>query len=328
MTAFNLIAAALLAAQPAPSGADCRMTAAETAWVDRSLSAWERVRSDKLKIAADAVVTLILFNDRCRFETKRVDPTEWRAAAHGGAIRLPDGTSVEVGLASGAGRDPKSGTRYFVMALPAIWFSSGAFQPGEEDVLSGVFLHEFSHVAHTRVLGLVFEAAKAGFAEPADLTDDSIQKHFLSDPAYVAVAERERELLYDAANEADPTKAKALAREALALIEARRKRWFVGEDAVWAGYDDLFLTMEGVGQWAAYAWLADPSGGAMTAEAAQAKMRGSRRWWSQDNGLSAFLIIDRFVPGWQARAFAAEPALATDLLRMAVAEDSRPLTKP
>ena len=89
-------------------------------------------------------------------------------------------------------------------------------------------------------------------------------------------------------------------------------------------YDDLFLTMEGFGQWNAYAWLSDAGGGKMTSAAAETKMRGSRKWWSQEEGLALFLVIDRFVPGWANQAFAAQPSLGIDLLRQAVAEKSSP----
>jgi hypothetical protein len=101
------------------------------------------------------------------------------------------------------------------------------------------------------------------------------------------------------------------------LMEARQKRWFIGENSYWKNYDDLFLTMEGFGQWNGYAWLSDPRGGGLTSAAAQEKMRGRRRWWSQEEGLALFLVIDRFVPDWPKRAFALNPALAIDLLRLA-----------
>ena len=128
-------------------------------------------------------------------------------------------------------------------------------------------------------------------------------------------------LVYQAAAEPDALAARKLAAEALALMEARQKRWFTGGDAYWKNYDDLFLTMEGFGQWVAFAWLADPRGAGLAPDAARKKMSGTR-WWSQEEGLALFLVIDRFVPDWPRRAFAEKPALGIDLLRLAVAEQA------
>jgi hypothetical protein len=48
-------------------------------------------------------------------------------------------------------------------------------------------------------------------------------------------------------------------------------------------------------------------------------MRRGGRHWSQDEGLAIFLLIDRLVPGWQARVFdPAGLARARTLLALAV----------
>lgn len=321
MTARFLVAALWGLAVSAPAGAaECAMTAEEKSWIEGSLAAWRYMADRRLRLAPVHPPTIIVFNDACRFESQATLRPRWRGEPHSGSVRLPDGSQAPAQVTSFASHDKKSGVTFFVMALPPIWAAAKIPISNDPKGLTGVFLHEFSHARQVEPLRPVFEAATARFKEPEDLSDDQIQRVFQTDPAYLAVAEKERDLLFQAANEPEEAKAKSLARDALALIEARRKRWFVGDDAVWAGYDDLFLTMEGFGQWVAYAWLSDPKGGGLTAEEAQKKMRGSRKWWSQDQGFSAFLIIDRFVPGWPALALAEKPALATDLLRMAVTD--------
>ena len=82
-------------------------------------------------------------------------------------------------------------------------------------------------------LKTVFEAASAQYKMADDFNDDSLQKHFQGDPAYAAVIEKETDLLYRAAAEPDTAKAKALAQQALSLMEARQKRWFVGNERMW-----------------------------------------------------------------------------------------------
>ena len=86
----------------------------------------------------------------------------------------------------------------------------------------------------------------------------------------------------------------------------------------------IFVPTRGGSDWQRL--LAKPSlhwkmgASAMTAAAAQQKMRGSRRWWSQEEGLALFLVVDRFVPDWPKRAFADQPALGIDLLRLAAGD--------
>ena len=319
LTTFAI--ALLLGLSPAAPVAaqSCAMSSAESAWVEKSLQAWRHVSTRKLNLPPAAQPTMILFNEKCRFE-RITGQSVWRAEPHNGTIRLPDGGEVPVQVTAFAGRNDRTAEPFFVMALPSVWEAAKVIKPGDANGLIGVFLHEFSHTRQTLALQPVFRAAAAVRPMPEKFSDDSLQEHFQDDPAYVAVFEKERDLLYRAAEEPDDAKAKALAREALALMEARQKRWFAGEDAWWKPYDDLWLTMEGFGQWVAYAWLSDPKGGGMTPAAARDRMRGSRRWWSQEEGLALFLVIDRFVPEWPAKAFAPKPALGIDLLREAVAD--------
>ena len=311
---------ALLAALAVPAGAAtsaCSMANADRVWVEASQAAWRHVSTERLKLAAHRFPTIVFFDAKCRFE-RSMESGPWKAEAHTGTIRLPDGNQAPAQVTSFAGKDDKTQRDFFVMALPSVWQAANIAIASDPRGLTAVFLHEFSHTRQIEPLKPVFEAAEAIRKMPDDFSDDSLQKHFQADPAYVAVVEKEMALLYRAAAEPDDTAARKLAAEALALIEARQKRWFAGDEAYWRNYDDLFLTMEGFGQWTAYAWLADPAGGGMTADAARDKMKGTK-WWSQTQGLGLFLVIDRFVPDWPARAFAAQPALGIDLLRLAVA---------
>lgn len=303
----------------APAVAKCSMTLAEQSWVDGSLKAWDYMSRERLRLAAVEPPTIIVFDDKCRFEGSATIAPRWKGEEHSGRIRLPDGSDIPVGVASAASRDDKTGTSFFFMALPPIWEAAGIPISGDPNGLRGVFLHEFAHTRQTLALKPAFDAAAAVQPMPDDLNDDALQKKFETDPIYAAVAEKEMRLLAEAAHEPDVRKAKALAGQALALMEGRQTRWFTGADAIWKHYDDIFLTMEGFGQWVAYAWLSDAKGGGLTQAAAEEKMRGRKRWWSQEEGLSLFLIIDRFVPDWPQRAFAPSPALGIDLLKIAAA---------
>jgi len=317
---INIVIAglALVVASPIAAAApNCLMSENDSAWVKSSLAAWQEVSTERMKLAAHRAPTILFFDAKCRFE-RASGSQAWNGEPHSGTVRLPDGNEAPAQVTSFAGRDEKTKSDFFVMALPSVWQAAKIPIATDPKGLTAVFLHEFSHTRQIEPLKSVFAAANAARKMDDDTNDDSLQKHFQSDPAYVAVAEKEMDLLYRAAAEPDDAAARKLAAQALALIEARQKRWFVGDEAYWKNYDDLFLTMEGFGQWVAYAWLADPRGGGMEAGAARDKMKGTK-WWSQTEGLGLFLVIDRFVPDWTRRAFAPTPALGIDLLRLAAA---------
>ncbi|MGI8705373.1 MAG: hypothetical protein ACR2JJ_06210 [Sphingomicrobium sp.] len=306
----------------AAPGNMCTMALEDHAWLEGALSAWQQVSTARLKLQPHREPTIIVFDSKCRFE--RASGTKsWQTTPHSGSITLPDGGEAPAQVASFASSDEKTGVPFFVMALPSIWKAANIPISSDLKGLTGVFLHEFSHTRQVEPLASVFEAAESKRKMPDDFNDDSLQEHFKADPAYAAAIEKERDLLYRAAHAADAVAAKKLAAQVLDLMEARQERWFVGEDAYWKHYDDLFLTMEGFGQWVAFAWLADPDGGGLKRTEAIGKMRGSKRWWSQDVGLGLFLVIDRFVPNWADQAFGSPPKLGIDLLRQAVDEPGK-----
>ena len=153
---------------------------------------------------------------------------------------------------------------------------------------------------------------------PVELSDDVVQARFGSDSAYVAAYIAERDLLYRAATADSLAETRALAARALAMIRVRHARWFVGENAVFATLDAAFLSLEGAGQWAGYAWLSHRAGGGLAPLAALGRMQGRRRWWSQDEGLGLFLVVDRLLPEWPSLVFRQPSIGAVELLERAV----------
>jgi hypothetical protein len=304
------------AALPAARSNACAMTPEDRSWIESALQASKYIRTQRLHIEADTHPTIVLFNAACRFEAKAGDKPEWVGTPHTGKIRLPDGSDIPAGVVSSTGKDDKTGEVFFVMALPSVWKAANVHGYLPDSLgLKGVFLHEFTHVTQLPIIQPAFDSARAHFTPPPNMDDDAAQRRFEKDPIYVAVIDKERDLLFKAAHEPDSTKAKNLARQAYVLMRARQDRWFVGNDAAWKPYDDIFLTMEGLGQWVAYSWLSDPRGAAMKPIDAENGMRGGHRWWSQDEGLGLFLVIDRFLPNWASQAFAKEPVLGIDMLK-------------
>jgi hypothetical protein len=204
------------------------------------------------------------------------------------------------------------------MTLPSVWRAAGVKSGfGIEPLMDGVMLHELMHSRQfyfaTPMLAHI--AQRNGLGD--DAGDDSVQERYKSDPVYVAAYRAERDLLFAAAAAPSDVEARRLAGEALVKLRERRARWFTGADAYWADYDDIFLAMEGIGQWLAYTYYTSPAGLNLPRDTTLAEVRRGGRFWTQDQGLALFLVVDRLVPDWQRQAFASHPVLAEGLLERA-----------
>jgi hypothetical protein len=189
----------------------------------------------------------------------------------------------------------------FAMSLPSVWREAGVTSSfGLERLMTGVLLHEILHTRQAGMVGQIAEpAARAAGVAEDDVNDDFLQRQFADRPGYRSAYEAERDALFAAAAAPDLAAARGLAAHALHLMRERRKRWLSGEDAHFAAFDDVFLTMEGSSQWLIYRYFVSPEGGGFEPAVALAETRRGGRWWSQDEGLALFLVLDRLLPDWR-----------------------------
>jgi hypothetical protein len=310
------------------------MTAARP-WIEGWLAAWELTSRGILRLPDAPAPEMVFYDAACVYTTSTVAargaPTvdgplwrgaklPWRSLAHGGSLTLPDASAVPIALMSFTNVAQETGP-FFVMAAPAYWRENGH---GEEPGLTGVFLHEFAHTRQMAGMGEKIAPIDASWPYPEELNDDAVQKHFGEDAAYVAAYTAERDLLYRAAAADSAAEARVLAAEALAMMRSRHARWFTGDKAVFAELDDIFLALEGVAQWAAYAWLKHSEGGGVPADEAIRIMLGRRKWWVQDEGLALLLAVDRLLPEWPTLEFSVPALGASELLERAVLGPSAP----
>ena len=315
------LTALALAAAPAASDA-CAFEPADKAWIEQALRNWRMSEGMILKLAPAPLPTIVAIDASCTHIGKAGPGTaiRWTSTAHPtGVATLPDGKNVPIGPISFAAPDNGAARPgFFAMSLPSVWRASGVTSEiGLERLMDGVLLHELMHTRQFYFANPVLAALGKKYHFGDDMSDDSLQDKFKSDPAYAAAYQAETSMLYAAANAASDAEARRLAGKALAMMRARRARWFEGENAQWAPLDDIFLTMEGLGQWLAYAWFVSPHGLSLDHQTAIAAVRRKRNRWSQDEGLGLFLVTDRLVPHWQSLAFAKHPALAEALLAKA-----------
>lgn len=322
---ISVLAASVLLAGAAPAAPPCRFTGEPRAWTSGALASWDRLDHDRLRIAEPVTPVITLFDEACAWTLTpdargdfRVGARRYRTAgaAHSGQVDLPDGGTVPARKLAFA--SPMSdGRMFFIMALPAVW-RADRNEPRDWRRLSMVvFMHEFAHTQQAAGLGARIDDLLAR-GLPEDSDDDVVQDRFGGQPGYQAAYEGERDLLYQAASAPDPD----AAREALALAAVRkgerRARWFRGADAIYAEADDVFLTLEGTGNWAAWMWLTDTTGGRLSPAAATGFVRGGRNRWSQDEGLGMMLALDRLTPDWPALAFSSRGTTGDELIERAL----------
>jgi hypothetical protein len=322
------------AAQASADAVPCTFPPGEVAWLQRALDGWERVGREFLRIDPSPLPRIVLFDARCVWHlssdaTPAADalpvattlsfagrPVQVRALSHRGTVLLPSAAPVPVEMKASTSLYRNSRDAFFVMAMPSVWQTKEVSAPTRAEYLHGVFSHEMTH---TRLLVAINRRVR-DLARKNDLVypinDDVIQAEFRRAPGFETAFNRERNLFYRAALETDPARRRLLAADALDMARTRRARFFTGATAAYAELESLFLTMEGVGQWAAYR-LARTRAGGSESEALRL-VRDNKKYWSQDQGLALFLLIDAMVPDWQSRIFSATPASPFDLLDGAV----------
>ena len=200
--------------------------------------------------------------------------------------------------------------------MPAVWRRVPRLKSEArlEILIRSVFVHEMSHTRHRNFFGRLDRIEKQHkFAER--FGDDIVQDRFGKREGFRKAYEKEHDLLYRAASATDRGRKRVLAKKALDSIRDRHKRFFSGDDAHYEEIESIFLTMEGVANWAAY--KAAMREGLSRADAIKLIRRGGR-YWAQDEGLALFLVIDSLLPDWQEKTFVESAISVTDLLNEAV----------
>jgi hypothetical protein len=318
---FQVCGAGQSATAPRTETARCTMSADDQSWIEKALGNWRVAEQTELDLAPSALPTVVVIDAACSYvAAPRVDgKLVWKGTHHSGTITLPDGKTAPFGVISFAAPDEgKATTGFFAMSLPSVWRAKGIQSGlGLERLMDGVLLHEMTHTRQFYFVNPTMDRLTKQYGLSDDVGDDSLQDAYEKNAGYVADYEAERDLLYAAALAPTDAEAKAMTRQALGKIRARRAKWFVGDSQKWTPIDDIFLTMEGLGQWTAYAWFTDKQGLDLDPAKVLPEVRRKRNRWTQDEGLAVFLVVNRLVPGWQKFAFAPKPELAEALLERA-----------
>ncbi|GAA0654033.1 hypothetical protein [Brevundimonas lenta] len=325
ITALLSAFALLTAPATTPAAPQCRFEGEPRQWTAEALASWDRLDRERLRLERPVTPVITLFDQSCAYTLTpdrrgdfRVGARRYRTGGrpHDGRIGLPDGNTVPAQRLAFAA-PISNGEMFFIMALPSLW-RADASEPRDARLLSMVvFMHEFAHTQQGEGLGeRIDDLLTRGL--PEDANDDVVQDRFAAREGYTAAYVAERDLFYQAAQAGDAAQARDLLQAADRRMTARRDRWFTGEDRLYAEADDIFLTMEGSGNWAAWAWLTHPEGGRLSPDDATAFIRGGGTHWSQDEGLGIMLALERLTPDWPRLAFGPDGVTADELIARAL----------
>ena len=300
----------------------CRFEEAAAAWVSTALNGWALVNARVFRIPTVGAPTILVFDPSCVFTLRPAEDAATDAwtvgdlsfavevTEHAGEIVIPGEIAIPAEVTSFAFSTP-DGPLWFVMALPETWaLAKKSVDP--ELLATLVFIHEFTHTQSRSLGERIDDLIARGL--PEEIDDDIIQTRYEADPDFAASIRTELDLLLSAWRSPDPRTARELASAAVELREGRKRDFFTGENSLLAEVEDVFLTMEGTGQLAAFEWARYPEGGGMDTEAALDFVMREGTIWSQDLGLALFLILDRLDPKWPRLVFNPEPVTVYERL--------------
>jgi len=301
---------------PVRAALSCALSPDERTWVARSLDAWERVSTRFLHLAPQARPPIILFDATCEY---RLAPESLMIVGreHGGHVQLPNGQNLAptaLGFASLATGDTAP---FLVVALRSVWESDSTLMDEDWDqFLTRSFIHEMTHTRQLPQLVSRLRAA-GGLVGMNDVNDDIVQETFDTSAAFSAAVHREIGLLYDAALARSAADRERRARLALQAIKARREHFYGGEAAPWSYVEQLMLDLEGAAEFAEFSYLR------LTVPRVPLlslidRVRENRDFWSQDEGLALFLLLDALRHDWPGETFRVEPRSSVELIEEAL----------
>lgn len=302
--------------------------------VNRWFDGWDLVSRKVFKIKNSTPVEFVFFDDKYVYSTSNVTIPKgekvkgpkfdgknlsWKKALHDDWIILPDKQGVPVGMMSFASAIPNESKAYFTMPLLSYWEKNKikSDELGLQNLTTGVFVHEFSHSQQMENFGKRISKYEKTNSLETELTDNIVQEIFGENDSYNELYKKEFDTFFTAFKAQEKSVKNLNTLNGLDLLKGRQQQFFTGNYQIFSELDNLFLTMEGIGQFAMYAWMIHPEGGNIPSEKAIAGVRRGGKFWSQEEGFILFLLLDSYAKPdkWAKDLFGTKPVNVTDLLR-------------
>jgi hypothetical protein len=287
-------------------------------WLEEWFSAWELMSKEVLELPKTTPPEMFFFDEKYIYTTSEIsapfgksfngpkllgEKLPWKRQLHNDTLTIPNGQRIPIQLMTFAAPSEKKNVEaFFVMAAPIFWKNTGieSNEVSLDKLLTGVFLHEFSHTRQMKGIGSQITEIENNHTFKYEISDDIIQDYFINDSLYIKEYNKEIDLLYAASNAKTKEELHNLTKQGIGLFKERQKKYLIPENKVLVEMDNVFLTMEGLGQYMIVSWLTHPKGGNYPLNIAVKATRRGGKWWSQDEGLALFLVLNKMKkPNWK-----------------------------
>jgi hypothetical protein len=211
---------------------------------------------------------------------------------------VPDREALPLKIVAVAMPFAKDQKSVIVIPLPSLYRTvAGADQAKILDELFlGLAIHEFTHTRQLVAAAQRINRLRTKYRLPDSLDDNIVETAFGKNEAYKRFYVKEKEHLSRAVLAANPQDCQREIRQALAISQQRRERFFVGDKNGWAELEDIFLAMEGVAMWTQFQITRDRAPRGEDWLKTLVTLSARHDSWSQEEGLALFLLIDRLAP--------------------------------
>ena len=287
-------------------------------WLENWFSAWELMSKEVLELPKSIPPEMFFYDDKYIYTTSEIsaplgeafdgpkllgEKLPWKRQLHNDTLVIPNGQHIPIQLMTFAAPSKRKGVEaFFVMAAPIFWKNTGieSNEVSLDKLITGIFLHEFAHTRQMNGIGLKITEIENNHTFKYEVSDDILQDYFSNDSLYVKEYLKEVNVFYSASNSKTKEELYSITKKGIVLLKERQTKYLIPENKILAEMDNIFLSMEGLGQYMIVSWLTNPKGGNYPLDVAIKATRRSGKWWSQDEGLALFLIYNKMTsPNWK-----------------------------
>ena len=290
--------------------ADNKLKSEEHEWIWNWINSWNFISRSTFALENTTPPKILFYDDQYVYTNSSISAPRgvhfsgpglydqeinWSKQLHNDTLVLPDNKKVPLQLMTFAA--PMEEGSYFVMPAPGYWKKVGLKNDivSTNKMLNGIFVHEF---AHTRQMETISQKL-LGFQQSGKfnypINDDIVQNYFQNDTAYTRQFRTEVDRFYNLLTIQNLSTLKSETKRCLEVYKTRQQDYLLPINSHLAEMEDLFLTMEGIGQYAMLSYYLSENGGNLSFENALMATRHNKRWWSQEEGLALILVYEKLV---------------------------------